>query len=187
MRDDPVVIGLLERAGAGDQGAWDQLVERYAPLVWSVCRRHRLSDADTDDVGATVWLRLVERLGSIREPAALPGWLATTTRNECLRVLQAGSRQAYVPEERLPDTATAGPEDWLLELERHVTLRAAFADLAERCRALLSLLFADPPVPYEEISARLGMPVGGIGPNRQRCLAALRAHPSMTALAGSKA
>ena len=134
---------------------------------------------------ATGGRRLGEGRGSSGEPAARPGWLATTTRNECLRVLQAGTRQTYVPEERIPDTATAGPEDWLLELERHVTLRSAFADLGERCRALLALLFADPPVPYDEISARLEMPVGGIGPTRQRCLASLRAHPSMTALAGS--
>jgi hypothetical protein len=37
-------------------------------------------------------------------------------------------------------------------------------------------------VPYADISGRLAIPVGGIGPTRQRCLAALRAHPLMIAL-----
>ena len=40
--------------------------------------------------------------------------------------------------------------------------------------ALLALLVASPPLSYEEIGARLGMPVGSIGPTRGRCLKKLR-------------
>ena len=64
---------------------------RYAPLVWSVCHRYRLNRTDIDDVGQTVWLLLVEQLGNLRVSAALPGWLATTTQRECLRVLRAAA------------------------------------------------------------------------------------------------
>jgi RNA polymerase sigma factor (sigma-70 family) len=175
MRDDPTVVTLVERAGRGDQAAWDQIVERYAPLVWSMCRRFRLADADADDVGATVWLRLVERLDTIAEPAALPGWIATTTRNECLRVLRARTRQ--VPLDggaEIPDRTTAPSDEWLLTEERRIALRAAFDGLSERCRRLLSLLFTDPPVPYVKIAELAGIPVGGIGPSRMRCLRSLR-------------
>jgi RNA polymerase sigma factor (sigma-70 family) len=179
---DRPVAALVRAAGAGDRAAWDQIVDRFAPLVWSVCRRHRLSDADAEDVGATVWLRLVERLDTIREPAALPGWLATTTRNECLAVLRAQGRLGTVEEDKIVDESGRAPDAWLLEQERHVVLRAAYATLGDRCRQLLALLFGDPPAAYAEISDRLGIPVGGIGPTRQRCLAALRAHPSMSAL-----
>ena len=87
MRDDPVVTGLVTRARNGDQQAWDALVERYAPVVWSVCRRYRLHKADAEDVSQNVWLRLALQLGNLREPAAVAGWLATTTRRECARVL----------------------------------------------------------------------------------------------------
>ena len=87
MRDDPVVADLVTRARKGDQQAWDALVERYSPLIWSICRNYRLSRADAEDVGQRTWLQFVNHLGAIREPAALPGWLATTTRRECLRVL----------------------------------------------------------------------------------------------------
>ena len=79
MRDDPVVTDLVARSKNGDTQAWDALVERYAPLIWSICRRYRLCGADADDVGQSVWLRLVDQLDKIRDPAALPGWLATTT------------------------------------------------------------------------------------------------------------
>ena len=75
MRDDPTVTALVTRAAEGDQSAWDEIIERYAPLVWSICRRYRLDRADTDDVARNVWLRLVEQLSALREPAALRGWL----------------------------------------------------------------------------------------------------------------
>jgi RNA polymerase sigma factor (sigma-70 family) len=86
IRDHPVAT-LVMRARNGDELAWDALVERYAPLIWSLCRRYRLDGADAGDVGQNVWLQLVDQLGKIRDPAALPGWLATTTRRECQRVL----------------------------------------------------------------------------------------------------
>ena len=92
MRDDPTVVDLVTRARDGDKDAWDELVERYAPLLWSVCRRYRLSPADAEDVGQSVWLRLVEHLPGLRESAALPGWIATTTQRECYRLLRASSR-----------------------------------------------------------------------------------------------
>src|SRR5215472_2265634 len=84
---DHAVATLVMRARNGDKLAWDALVERYAPLIWSVCRRYRLDGADAGDVGQNVWLQLVNQLGKIRDPAALPGWLITTTRRECIRVL----------------------------------------------------------------------------------------------------
>jgi DNA-directed RNA polymerase specialized sigma24 family protein len=91
VRDDPSVVALVTRAAGSDEGAWHELVDRYAPLVWSICVRYQLSGADIEDVGQTVWLGLVEQLTNerLREPAALPGWLATTTQRECLRVLRA--------------------------------------------------------------------------------------------------
>src|SRR5262249_8816662 len=89
--DIPVGV-LVARASGGDQDAWYEIVDRYAPLVYTICTRYRLSNHDIEDVGQNVWLLLVERLGKLREPAALPGWLATTTARECLRVMTAASK-----------------------------------------------------------------------------------------------
>jgi RNA polymerase sigma factor (sigma-70 family) len=179
MRDDPFVIGLVKQAQDGDRQAWDRLVERYAPLVWSICRRYRLSPADCEDAGAAVWLRLVEGLGNLREPAALPGWLATVTRRECLRLLRERHPEAPIDDDRFVDESAADADAELLKQERFAALRRAFAELPERCRRLLTLLFTDPPAPYFEVSAKLEMPVGGIGPTRLRCIAALRASQAM--------
>ena len=72
MSTDQPVTDLVTRARNGDKQAWDTLVERYAPLIWSICRRHRLERADADDVGQSVWLLLVDHLDNLRDPAALP-------------------------------------------------------------------------------------------------------------------
>lgn len=185
MRDDPTVVALVESARDGDRAAWDGIVRRYTPLVWAVCRRYRLSGGDLDDVAATVWLRLVERLGALRNPAALPGWLATTTRRECLQLLRERSRQVPVEQDAFADQETTSPDEWLLTQERHIALRTAFSQLPDRCRELLALLTADPPIPYAEIAERLGMAIGGIGPTRQRCLDKLRQQPSIAAMMGT--
>jgi hypothetical protein len=102
-RNDLVVTGLVTRASNGDKQAWDALVERYAPLIWSICRRHGLgrADRDAEDVAQNVWLQLVNRLGTLRDPAALPGWLITTTRRECGRVLRT-ARGPHEPGVRQP-------------------------------------------------------------------------------------
>ncbi|GAB1692034.1 RNA polymerase sigma factor [Krasilnikovia sp. M28-CT-15] len=182
--DDANPIGaLVAAAGSGDSAAWASLVSRYTPLVASVIRDHRLRGSDAEDVGQTVWLRLVENLGKLREPQALPMWIITTTRNECLRLIRNSKRmRPFDPtDERgaVEATDAAEPDQRLLESERHRALLAAFAELPEHQRELMLLLVADPPVSYAEISERLGIAVGSIGPTRARALQRLRESSSI--------
>jgi RNA polymerase sigma factor (sigma-70 family) len=186
----PAVIDLVTRARCGDKESWDALVERYAPLIWSICHRYQLSRTDAEDVGQSVWLRLVDQLNKLHDPAALPGWLATTTRRECWRVLRA-TRGPHAPAyrldaENLPAQQDGGAEQELIEAERHAALREAFTQLPEDGQRLIALLIADPPLPYAEISAQLGIPVGSIGPNRGRCLDKMRRYPAIAALINSE-
>jgi RNA polymerase sigma factor (sigma-70 family) len=186
MRNDPPVTDLVIRARNGDSQAWDALVERYAPLVWSICRRYRLGSADAEDVNQSVWLALVDQLAALREPAALPGWLATTTQRECRRVLRTtrGPQMAwYVPDaEDIADEHAVTAEEELLQAERHAALREAFTYLPPSCQQLIGMLIQDPPVPYAKISTELGIPIGSIGPSRRRCVDKLRRHPAVAAL-----
>jgi RNA polymerase sigma factor (sigma-70 family) len=186
MRDDPSVIALVDRVCGGDQEAWNELIERYSPLVWSICARYQLERQDVDDVGQSVWLLLVENIADLRERAALPGWLATTTKHECLRVVRAARRRdrhALPPEDQMPpDLSATVIEQEIIEAELNAALRAAFAELPGSCHELLALLISDPAPGYAEISARLRMPVGSIGPTRARCLDRLRRSPHLTAV-----
>ena len=191
MSADQPVTNLVTRARNGDKQAWDALVERYAPLIWSICRQYRLGGADAEDIGQSVWLHLVDHLGNFRDPAALPGWLATTTRRECGRVLCAARRPPaaghVLGAETLPDEQASTAEQELLAAERHAAMRRAFRELPPGCQRLITLLTADPPVPYAEISALLGIPVGSIGPTRRRCLDKLRRSPAIAALINAEA
>jgi RNA polymerase sigma factor (sigma-70 family) len=140
-----------------------------------VARAMRLSEADAADAVQATWLRLVEKLGTIRDPDRLPGWLATTARRECLALLR--QRTKVVPTDEfddIPDDDTTPVEGRLLREERDVALWRAFEQISAQCRALLRVLMSDPPPSYAVAAVALDMPVGGIGPTRQRCLATLR-------------
>src|SRR4051794_25415750 len=84
---------LVQAAVAGDQAAWNELVERFQGLVWATSRSYRLSRADAADVAQTTWLRLVENLNRIHDPERLGAWLATTARRECLRHIRLHGRE----------------------------------------------------------------------------------------------
>lgn len=166
---------LLAAAARGDADAWADLVDEFAGLVWSVARGYRLGPANTDDVVQTVWLRLAEHCGRIREPDRLAGWLATTTRNEAVRAVRA--RQRIAPLGDMAEFETASPEsveDHVLDSETLDEVLRAFAGLDEETQRFLRLLCADPPLDYRTISEITGRPIGSIGPTRARCLKKLR-------------
>lgn len=171
-----VVAPLVERAARGDADAWDDLVERFSGLVWSIARGYGLGAADAADVSQTCWLRLAENLDRLRDPERVGAWLATTARRESLVVVKKGRRQ--VPSGVLfDDEATgddAGIDSRLLRDERAAALSRAFRELPSLCRTLLRVLLSDPAPSYAEVSDNLDMPIGSIGPRRARCLDRLR-------------
>jgi RNA polymerase sigma factor (sigma-70 family) len=178
-------VGVLVRSAVdGDAAAWKSLVEGLSPLVWSVVRAHRLSDADGHEVYQTVWFRFAQNLGRIREPDKAGSWLASTARHECLKVIK--SQMRLVPtddpmlldrasEDRTPEQSVLDSEEADAQAERIRRLWEEFEELGDRCRQLLRVLMASPPPSYQEVSAALGIAVGSIGPLRQRCLRRLRA------------
>lgn len=184
------IAALVSAAAEGDQSAWNEIVDRYTPLVVSVIYKHRLRPADAADVNQTLWLRLVEQIGRLREPEALPGWIMTTTRNECLRVLRVQQRtHLYDPlsesDALESEQVDSDVEADLLAMERRQALRDGFAELTEQCKRLLTKLMTDPPPSYQVVSEELAMPVGSIGPTRIRCLEKLRKTPAIAAFLGS--
>lgn len=171
------VSDLVRAAGGGDFDAWNELVNRFAGMVWTVARRHRLNSADAADVSQTTWLRLVENLNRIEHPERVGGWLATTARRESLRVLRLADRQVPVAPESFLDLTLDDPEsteDIVTTAERDRELWQLFSQLPTRCQLILQLLGGDEPMGYAELATVLDMPVGSIGPTRARCLEHLR-------------
>jgi RNA polymerase sigma factor (sigma-70 family) len=173
------VSDLVAAACRGEQAAWNELFARFMPLIRSTGRTYRLNDSDVEDVGQVVFLRLVEHVARIRDPQALPKWIATTARNESLRL--ASSRLRTVPTD--PQDIEAGRLDavqnddvdaTLMHAEEAEAVRAGLAELSPTQRNLLQLLADDRPLSYRDIGTLLAMPVGSIGPTRARGLARLR-------------
>jgi RNA polymerase sigma factor (sigma-70 family) len=184
---------LVARVRAGEQHAWVVLSDRYTNLLWSVARSMGLSRADAADAVQTTWLRLVERLDTIREPEHLGSWLVTTLRRESMVMLRRGARIRLGSADELEGMPATGDalDEALLRDERDAALWKAFRALNPRCQSLLRVLMADPPPSYAEVAAALRMPIGSIGPTRQRCLDLLRkimllgAGPSEVASSGT--
>jgi len=179
--DRLVVSALVSLAAAGDQRAIEALIQRYAGLVWSIAWGYHLSGADAADVSQVVWLRLVENIGRIRQPDSLGAWLSSVARHECLRLLRRSEREVIVFDDLdLDEHNDDNDVDFgLLSQERQAALRQAFACLPPRWRALLEVLMDAPSASYEEVAEVVGMPIGSIGPTRQRCLERLREAPEL--------
>ncbi len=172
---DGEITKLVLAAGAGDKASWDALVDQFSGMIWAVARAHRLGDADGADVVQVTWLRLVERLDRLHNPASVGYWLATTARHECLRILNANKREVPLGDDVGEQESLAPPPgESLLQTERDEAIRRVFSLLSGKDQALLRLLTAEPSLPYGEIAAALGIPIGSIGPTRQRALERLR-------------
>jgi RNA polymerase sigma factor (sigma-70 family) len=182
--DAAEVAELVRRAAAGDHDSWERLVDKFARLIWAITRDFKLGESDASDVAQATWLRLLEHIDRIEYPERVGSWLAATARNECLRSLAARKRVVLAHDEiQLEGVAARQPDvdEGLLAAERAQVVREALTQLPRRWQQLLELLISDPPVPYAEISDRLDLPIGSIGPTRRRCLARLQVllHPTL--------
>jgi RNA polymerase sigma factor (sigma-70 family) len=185
---DPQVVQLLQRCAEGDQRAWSRVVAMYSGLVYAIARQHGLREDQCDDIAQTVFAALLRSLRSIRDAQALPAWLSQTTRRACWRVVErerkhiarTASIDASGEESGLVHTLRHAGEDSrearevLLSIEDAHRVRLALDELGGRCRELLRALFVETARPdYDMIAQRLAMPLGSIGPTRNRCLAKL--------------
>ncbi|MFG1705915.1 RNA polymerase sigma factor [Nonomuraea sp. M3C6] len=168
MRDPREPAELLEAAADGDRSAWDTLETRFGPRMWAVARACGLSPSDAADAVQGTWLRLLQQLQNIRDPARVGGWLMTTVRHEALLLLRKarpGVSSFEVVED--PDPASA-----VLEADGRRLLWKTVSTMQEPCRTLLQLVAID--LGSQQMASRLGLPVGSVGPTRARCLEKLR-------------
>jgi RNA polymerase sigma factor (sigma-70 family) len=180
---DDLLETLVAGALAGHRAAWDALVVRLQRVVWKAVNMMTSDREVRDDAFAATWLRLAERLDTIREPEKLPGWLTTTATNEVRQIVRQRHRHHVSLTESWSTSGSVGDlidtlaadvgehsDALIVDEQRHV-IRAAFGRLDEPCREILTVLvLADPPLPYDEASELLGRPVGSLGPSRRRCL-----------------
>lgn len=159
-----------------DSRAMDELVRLMTPVLWHVVRAYGLERTLAEDVVQTTWLQLVRGHGSISDSRAVSAWLTTTARREAWKVAKAhGKVDTAEPDDLdalLPEQASA--EDRAAISEEKCRLWAAVRRLNERCQRLLRVIAFDDRPDYARLANDLAMPIGSIGPTRNRCLAKLR-------------
>jgi RNA polymerase sigma factor (sigma-70 family) len=169
--------GLFLRWRDGDSRAMDELVRLMTPLLWHVVRAYGLDRALAEDVVQTTWLTLVRRHESITEPQAVSGWLTMVARREAWRVgklhRRADATEMESLEPRLPAQESA--EETAATDDESRRLWLAVGRLNDRCQRLLRIVAFEERPDYARIAQDMAMPIGSIGPTRQRCLAKLRA------------
>jgi RNA polymerase sigma factor (sigma-70 family) len=163
---------LLLRVRDGDPAAWEEIVCRYGKLVSTTVRSFWLQEADALDAVQMTWLRLAENAHRVQFPEKLGGWLATTARRECLRILRQ-AKPAPDLTNMTPETVadpSAGPEQRVIDADTARTLWNLVAELSPRRKTLLQALFTDSSRSYAEVARTVGIPLGAIGPTRARAL-----------------
>jgi RNA polymerase sigma factor (sigma-70 family) len=170
------VTDLLLRIGDGDATAWDEIFRRYGKLVSTTVRSFRLQEADTLDAVQMTWLRLTENIHRVQFPERLGGWLVTTARRECLRILRQvrPSPDVFDMTPEVVADPSVGPEQRVIDADTARTVRKLVAELSPRRQRLVWMLFTDNPPSYAEVARAAGIPPGGIGPTRARALRQLR-------------
>lgn len=169
---------LVAKCRQKDKKAWDQLVDQFQNLVYSIPRRYGLSSDDCSDVFQSTFRALITNLDRIESPATLPKWLAVTASRESLRLIRLSRKTAILddPDQTLDSMVNREEEDAetnAIQAEEAETVRKAVQELPDRCRKLVRMLYME-EASYEAVSAEMGMPVGAIGPTRARCLDKLR-------------
>jgi RNA polymerase sigma factor (sigma-70 family) len=174
-------VKLVHQAMVGDEQAWKELVKQYGGLLRIIAKKFRLTPEQAADAAQTTWLQLVQNISKVREPEKLGGWLASTMRRECIRLINDRRHQQLTegwtvecPSSVERPSISESPDVQLLLAERNVLLWSAVDRLPARQRQVLAALSTTPTPSYEEISTALSIARGSIGPTRQRALRRMR-------------
>lgn len=161
---------LLTACRAGDPDAWELLVERYERLVFSVALRNGVTREEAADITQMTFVALLESIGKLREEQRVASWLMSVARRLAWRQRRRSDR------ERPGLEGASWSDDAIASWERIAVIHEGLQRLGRPCRDLILALYFDPTAPsYAMVAARLGRPIGGIGPMRARCLQRLRA------------
>jgi RNA polymerase sigma factor (sigma-70 family) len=163
---------LVSRCRAGDETAWNELVERFSRYVYAITvQAFRLNPHDAEDVFQDVFARVYERLDGLRNDDAIRPWIAQLTRRLCIDRLRAGGREGVAD---LDDIELAEVDETLGRLDEALAVRAGLDAVGDACREILDRFFCRDES-YRVIGEALELPAGTIASRISRCLTKLRA------------
>ncbi len=168
---------LADSCLAGDKVAWNSLIKKITPYIFSICHNMNLNREESFDIFGQVCYILLCNLEKVRSTKSLLSFIATTTKRE---VFQMGRKHMLMY--RFEDTivreiygvAVRKPDEIFDSTELSSQILTTLVGMPKRDFNLIYALFFDEKEPtYEEISKNLSIPVASIGPTRARTLSKL--------------
>jgi RNA polymerase sigma factor (sigma-70 family) len=162
---------LVSRCRDGEQGAWNELVERFSRYVYAICTQaFQLSPHDAEDVFQEVFARVYEHLGRLRSDDAIRPWIGQLTRRLCIDRYRSGGREGPADVDELEPAAV---DEVLAGLDEAITVRACLDAVGDPCREILDRFFCRDES-YKSIGEALELPPGTIASRISRCLAKVK-------------
>jgi RNA polymerase sigma factor (sigma-70 family) len=162
---------LVARCRAGEQAAWNELVDRFSRYVYAIAvQAFRLPSHDAEDVFQDVFARVYQHLDRLRDDAAIRPWIAQLTRRLCIDRLRAGGREVVADPETLEPVDA---DETLARLDEALVVRAGLDAVGEPCREILDRFFCRDES-YRAIGDAMSLPAGTIASRISRCLSKLR-------------
>jgi RNA polymerase sigma factor (sigma-70 family) len=162
-----------------DELAWRHFIHRFGPLIYRVLKGFPGLRDQRDDAFQEICIIIHRSLGSLRDPEKLAVWVYSIAYRHAADMTRKWARSRTVrlfneEDIRLPVAEpTVGLE--IETLERAALLLDLIAGMRPRCQQVLRALYIeDPPLSYEQLRERTGIPLGSIGPTRARCLDELK-------------
>lgn len=179
------IAGLVEDIRQGDEFAWREIMDTFVPMMERKARAIGLQPEDAVDVAQTTLVQLSKNIHTLEQPERLAGWLSISAKRNAIRFLETAYRTVSMDSpdfswrhDTIPDQTLADPSEQVIFTEV-AEARAFLFDIPptsrKSWRGFLDLLISDEDLSYTEICKEADMPIGSIGPARQRLIAHLRA------------
>jgi RNA polymerase sigma factor (sigma-70 family) len=180
---EELIAGLRAR----DESAWRAMSERYEPLLRWHARHCGLSAEDAGDAVQLTWLCCLEHIAQLTDADRLHSWLVTICRRECIRLATRARCEVPLSAPDMAQLIDDGREECdpcaaAVLRDQCNCLYLAIMALPERQRTILIELLRREDQSYLDLSRRLGIPLGSIGPTRRRAVSRLRLDPRIAAL-----
>jgi RNA polymerase sigma-70 factor (ECF subfamily) len=168
---------LVERCRRGDEGAFQELVDRYKDLVFALIARTVQDRSRAEDLAQDVFLRIYRGLPYFRGEARLSTWIYRIVANVCVQDhARPAAAQAFEPvdEERTrAPNAPSGADRQFGDLELRDRLEKAIARLPANYRLLVAAHYLR-GIQYEELAEALQLPLGTVKTQLHRAKQQLR-------------
>jgi RNA polymerase sigma-70 factor (ECF subfamily) len=165
---------LFERIRQGDEPAFDELFKRWYPRLVRVAEAITRERGPAEEVVQDVMLEIWRRDARAGAPESVPGYLTQSVRNRALnQVRRRKVERSGEPRIKMAMNPPVASDARAVERELDVAVRAAVAELPDRCREIFELSRVQ-GLKYDEIAETLGISVKTVETQMGRALKRLR-------------